>query len=115
MERFLRLDKPDFIGRDASLARQQRDPRTRLVYLSVETTDSDCMGNEPVYAGEALVGLTTSGGFGHATGKSLAFAYVNTAMAAPGTVLEIALFARRHKAMVLADAVYDPANERLRA
>ena len=115
MERFVRLDKPDFIGRSASLVRQQRDPRTRLVYLSVETTDSDCMGNEPVYACERLVGLTTSGAFGHAAGKSLAFAYVDAGMAAPGTVLEIALFAQRHKAVVLADAAYDPANERLRA
>src|SRR5207248_9264591 len=77
MERFIRLDKPEFIGRDASLAKKQRGARTKLVYLSVEATDSDCAGNEPIYVGDRLVGLTTSGGFGHAVQKSLAFAYVD--------------------------------------
>ncbi len=38
--------------------------------------DSDCAGNEPVFAADRLVGNTTSGAFGHAVGKSLAFAYV---------------------------------------
>ena len=115
MERFIRLDKPDFIGRTASLSKRQRGPRTKLVYLSVEATDSDCLGNEPVYQGEKLVGLTTSGAFGHATGQSLAFAYVDPQLAAPGTQLEILLFMQRHRAVVLADASYDPANEKLRA
>ena len=44
----------------------------KLVYLEVDNTDSDCMGNEPVYVGEKVVGLTTSGGYGHAVEKSLA-------------------------------------------
>jgi len=38
--------------------------------------DSDCAGDEPVYGADRLVGTATSGAFGHAVGKSLAFAYV---------------------------------------
>src|ERR1700677_3364427 len=71
MARFIRLDKLDFIGRDASLTLKQRGPRMRLVYLEVDAADSDCMGNEPVYAGEKVVGVPASGAFGHAVGKSL--------------------------------------------
>ncbi len=114
MERFIRLDKADFIGRDASLKRKQVGPRMSLVYLEVEATDSDCMGNEPVYAGDRVVGVTTSGGYGHAVGKSLAFAYVPPDMTAPGTEFDILIFTERRKARVLADAAWDPANERLR-
>lgn len=114
MARFIRLDKPHFIGRDASLSMKQRGPRMQLVYLEVENTDSDCVGNEPVYAGEKLVGLTTSGAFGHAVGKSLAFAYVPPDMTEPGTAFEIMMFGERRPARVLADSAWDPANERLR-
>src|SRR5439155_26325020 len=33
MARFIRLDKEDFIGRDASLRLKQRGPRIKLVYI----------------------------------------------------------------------------------
>ena len=115
MERFIKLDKPDFIGKAASLTRKQNGPRTALAYLAVETTDADCLGNEPVYHDGRLVGLTTSGGYGHAAGQSLAFAYVEPALAAPGTKLSVTLFGETCPAVVLADAAWDPANARLRA
>ena len=115
MERFIRLDKPDFIGRTASLARQQQAPRMKLVYLEIAATDSDSMGNEPVYAGDRLVGLTTGGAYGHAVAKSLAFAYVAPDMTAPGTEFEVLIFGERRKAVILPDVVWDPENERLRA
>jgi dimethylglycine dehydrogenase len=114
MERFIRLDKADFIGREASLKRKQAGQRMSLVYLEVDATDSDCVGNEPVYVGETVVGVTTSGGYGHAVEKSLAFAYVPPDMTAPGTEFDILIFTERRKARVLADAAWDPANERLR-
>ena len=115
MERFIRTDKEDFIGRDASLRRKQAGERMKLVYLEVEATDADCLGNEPVYAGDRIVGLTTSGGYGHATQKSLAFAYVDPSKMEPGTELEVLMFTERRKARVLPDVVWDAKNERLRA
>jgi dimethylglycine dehydrogenase len=114
MARFIRLDKLDFIGRDASLRLKQRGPRMRLVYLEVDATDSDCMGNEPVYAGEKVVGVTTSGAFGHAVGKSLAFAYVPPDKIEPGTEFEIMLFQQRRKARIVAEPMWDPENMRIR-
>ena len=114
MERFIRTDKPDFIGRDASLRRKQQGERMKLVYIEIDATDADSLGNEPVYAGDRLIGLTTGGAFGHATGKSLAFAYVSPDQTAPGTEFDVLMFTERHKARVLPDVAWDPANERLR-
>ena len=114
MARFIRLDKLDFIGRDASLTLKQRGPRMRLVYLEVDAADSDCMGNEPVYAGEKVVGVTTSGAFGHAVGKSLAFAYVPPDAIEPGTEFEILLFQERRKARIVAEPMWDPENTRMK-
>ena len=115
MDRFLRLDKTDFIGREASLALKPRGARTQLVYLEVDAIDAECSGNEPLYVEDHIVGLTTSGAYGHAVAKSLAFAYVNPAFAAPGTAFEILLLGERRKAIILADPAWDAANQRLRA
>ena len=61
-----------------------------------------------------IVGVATSGGYGHAVKKSLAFAYVKPELAATGTALEIAVLGQRRKAKVIAEPAYDPGNERLR-
>ena len=115
MERFIRTDKADFIGRDASLRRKQQGERMKLVYIEIDATDADSLGNEPVYAGDRIIGLTTGGAFGFATGKSLAFAYVPPEYAAPGSEFEVLMFTERHAARVLPDVAWDPKNERLRA
>ena len=115
MSRFIRLDKGDFIGKQASLAKKQRGPRMQLVYMEVDNTDSDCMGNEPVYHNGKMIGLTTSGGFGFAVNKSLAFAYVPPALNAIGTEFEIMVFTEKRKARIIAEPVYDPSNARLKA
>jgi dimethylglycine dehydrogenase len=114
MERFIRLDKTDFIGRDASLRLKQRGPRTKLVYLEVETTDSDPRGNEPVYANGKVVGVTTGGAYGFAVGKTLAFAYVDPMVSKEGARLEIALLGKPHPARNVPQPAWDPEAARLR-
>ncbi len=115
MERFVDLGKDSFIGKAATLSSKQSGPRIKLVYLEVDATDADCLGNETVYQAGRPVGITTSGGYGFATGKSLAFAYVEPKLAAAGTALEVDMFGARHQARILAEPVYDAANARLRA
>lgn len=115
MERFLRLDKPEFIGREATLTRQAKGPRIRLVLLDIAAADADSLGNEPVYSEGRLAGLTTGGAFGPATGRSLAFAYVEPALAAPGTRLDVTILGETRAATVLPDGPWDPENRRPRA
>ena len=115
MERFIRLSKPDFIGKAASLRRQQHGQRMKLVTLKVANTTSDCVGNEPIYQGEKRVGLTTSGAYGHAVKESLAMAYLDPAITAAGTRLEVLVMGERRAAEVVADSPWDGANVRLKA
>jgi dimethylglycine dehydrogenase len=114
MERFIRLDKEDFIGRAASLGHKQRGPRIKLVYLEIEAKDSDALGNEPIYRGEKLVGLTTSGAFGHAVKKSLAFGYVEPQLARTGEVFEVLMQGDKRRARIIPEPAYDADNKRLR-
>ena len=109
-------ESTDFIGRDA--VRQRRslgdDIEMILVYCEVDADDNDCRGNEPVYADDEMVGLTTSGTWGHTVGKSLAFAFVKPQFQEPGVELSIQLMGDRRSAKVLAAPAHDPKNERTR-
>ena len=119
--RFVNYDS-DFQGKAASEARLAKgvdNLEMILVYCEVEeakdTSPNDCRGNEPIYDGDELVGLTTSGAYGHSVDKSLAFAYVHPRLREPGSTFEIQLQGERRSATVLADAAYDPQNAKPRA
>ena len=113
MERFVDFGK-DFIGKPGTLRDKQDGPPSKLVYLSVAATDHDCYGNEPVYHGDRIVGLTTGGAYGHAVNQSLAFAYVESVLAQPGAQFEILMMDNRCPATVLPGAAWDPDNTRLK-
>ncbi|MSP88509.1 MAG: FAD-dependent oxidoreductase [Alphaproteobacteria bacterium] len=116
IDRFLRLDKPAFPGRDALLAERARGgPSDRLVPLLVDAEDADAPISVTVFKSEARVGIVTSGGYGHRLGRSIALAYVRSEFAGPGEVLEIEIFGRRCRALVAVEPLYDPTNARIRA
>ena len=115
MERFVRMDKGDFVGREALARRKEEGIALKCVYLRVDDGDADPRGNEPVYDGERIVGVSTSGGYGHAVGQTLAFAYVEPRLAAPGSRVALGILGERRGAEVLAEPAYDPANAHLRA
>ena len=115
MERFVKYNKGDFVGREALLLRKQEGVNTKLVYVEVAAVDADVRGGEPVYSGENIIGVTTSGGYGHTVDKSLAFAYVNPEFAASDSTFDIEILGQRCWAKVLARPAYDPGNERLRS
>ena len=112
----MRLNKGEFIGRDALVKRQQAGDDWTFATLEVhDVADADARGNEPIRVGERLVGRATSGGYGWRVGKSLALAMVRPEHAEVGSQLEIEILGRKHPAVVLAESPFDPENERLRA
>jgi len=114
LDRFVALDKGEFLGREGLIRRRDRGLALRLVYLSVAAPDLDILGQEPVYRGERLIGSVTSGGFGHAVGTNLAFAYVETGSVPDHGRLEVEMIGQRYPAQVLNQAAYDPSNLRMR-
>ena len=116
LERFVRLDKGDFIGRGGLLAWRERGFANAFATLEVEDVrDADALGNNPLLHAGELVGRATSGGYGHRLGKSLALAMLRPELARPGTRLEIEILGERHSASVLPESPFDPGNERLRS
>jgi dimethylglycine dehydrogenase len=95
MDRFVDFEKNLFIGREATLARKNQTIDTKLVYVEVDSDDTDPAGNEPVYDGERIIGVTTGGAYGHTVAKNLAFAYVEPAYASPGSEFDIEVIGSR--------------------
>jgi dimethylglycine dehydrogenase len=113
MERFVRLDKGDFIGRDALCRQREEGLERTLACLTIDTRGGDAHGYEPVFADGRAVGYVASGGYGHTVEKSIALAYLPVVVAEPGTPLEVELLGERRQAVVVEQPLYDPLNERL--
>ena len=116
LDRFVRLEKPDFIGRGGLLAWQQRGFANAFATLEVDgPEDADPLGNNPLYLGTEMVGRATAGNYGFRVEKSLALAMLRPELTAAGTGLEIDVLGERYPARVVAESPWDSANERLRS
>jgi dimethylglycine dehydrogenase len=113
LERFFKPDNREFLGRAATLARQEQ-PGWRIVYMAVESDDADVIGGEAILQNGRCVGMATSGGFGHSVGQSLAFGYVRDAPDAPGTEFQVLILGEERPARVLGGPAYDPDSKRPR-
>ena len=50
MDRFIKMEKNDFVGREAAAKEQADGPKLRRVSLIVDAADADVMGDEPIWA-----------------------------------------------------------------
>lgn len=71
---------------------------------------ADCVGNEPLYAGEKAVGFTTSGAWGFNVNKSVAMGYVPEEYSKEGTQLSVDLLGARYPVIIKGEgkAFMDP-------
>jgi len=114
LDRFIKLDKPDFIGKAAALKEKQEGPKKTRIFMVVDADDCDVMGDEPIWVDGKVVGWVTSGGFGHYVNQSLAQGYIPTALVKPGMQLEIEILGERRKATLQMDPPFDPEAKRMR-
>jgi glycine cleavage system aminomethyltransferase T/glycine/D-amino acid oxidase-like deaminating enzyme len=111
----VRLNKGDFIGREALVAIKAAGTASRLATLTLAGQPA-LYGGEAVFSAEgALLGRLRSAGFGYTVGKTIACAYLPRALAVAGTPLAVEAFGERLPAVVAADVLYDPRGERIRA
>ena len=101
LDRFVDFKKGPFLGRDALIAWVGKGVENRLVTLEVQgVSDADARGSEPVMKDGAMVGRTTSGGYGWRTGKSLALAMVKPEFSNTGGEVEIRILGETRRAVV---------------
>ena len=114
LDRFIKLDKPDFIGKAAALKEKQDGPKRQRVFMVVDALDADVMGDEPIWVDGKVAGWVTSGGFGHYVNQSLAQGYLPSELVKPDVQLEIEILGERRPARLQMDPPFDPEAKRMR-
>lgn len=115
LDRFVNLNKPDFMGKEALLKEQQEGLTERFTPLLVDAGEHDAPYLASVWKGDERVGLVTSGGYGCRIDKSIALATIRADLVQEGMNVEIDIFGVRRKAVVAAEPLYDPDNSRIKA
>lgn len=115
LDRFVKLDKPDFVGKAALLKEQQEGSSEKFTPLIVDAGDEDAPYLSTVWKGDERIGLVTSGGYGCRIEKSIALATIRADLVREGEEVEIEIYGVRRKATVASEPLYDPDNSRLRS
>ena len=110
----VKLDKGDFIGRDALVAAEGRLER-KLVCLVLEDPRSVALGSEPVRVDGRVVGRVTSGGYGYTVGRSIAYAYLPADLTGAATPVAVEIFGHPVAGEVATEPLYDPEGQKIRA
>jgi glycine cleavage system T protein len=112
----VKLDKGvAFIGREALVAAKAAGPRKRLRCLVLDDRRSVALGNEPVRVDGRIVGRVTSGGYGFAVERSIAYAYVPPDQAAIGTRGDVEVFGEWIGFEIAREPLWDPEGARIRS
>jgi dimethylglycine dehydrogenase len=115
LHRFIDMQKPCFVGRQALLARLDEGVSRKLAVLRMASKDTNPYQNETVYRDGAPVGRVTSAAHGHLVGDCLAHAYLGAPHATQGTRVEVSVLGKRRPALVVAPSPWDPGNDRPRS
>jgi len=118
LDRFVALNKGDFIGRDAAAAEKASGPARKRVGFTVDAGDADAIGDEAVWKDGEVVGWITSGGYCHHAGASYATGYVPAERLGPDAAQatwEIEILGERRRARLQFEPLFDPAGARARS
>jgi 4-methylaminobutanoate oxidase (formaldehyde-forming) len=111
----VRLGKGDFTGKSVLTRQKAEGVQRRLACVGLADPLAVALGGEPVRVDGRITGRVTSGGFGYTVGMSIAYAYLPAELASPGTEVAIEIFGDWIGGMVMAEPLWDPKGDRIRA
>lgn len=115
----VRLNKPDFIGREAVLRKQEAGLKRRMVQFLLDHKEPLLFHNEAIVRDGKIVSIITSGNYGHHLGGAVGLGYVPCEGESEADVLgskyEIEIAGQRVPAKASLAPMYDPKAERVRA
>ena len=113
LDRWVRFEKPNFLGKEALLAMKKNGPQQKLIGLEV-AGDRVVQPSLEVMHNGRKVGATLLGFRGLTVRKNIAWAFVNTKDLHFEGKVTIATEARETDATIIDVRVYDPSGERMR-
>ena len=97
----VKLDKGEFIGRDALSKIKDRGITRKLCWMTIEDPiGAVVMGKEPISNGDLTLGYVTSANFGYSIGKGIIMGYLPMDYSKEGTEVQVSYFGKRYIARV---------------
>jgi aminomethyltransferase len=113
-DRFIRFDKPEFIGKE-SLKRVKEQGVDRVLAGLYINSDSPAVAKSQIAFENQEIGTITYSNFGHTVGKVIALAHVKTSFAKESMVVNVQTGNMSVQAEIVAIPFYDPKGIRLRS
>lgn len=110
LERFVKLDKGDFIGRKELIARKEAEERKKRVILRIDARNAPAHAGASVMQNGSVVGTVTSGDWGHRVGANLAYAFVDRSVLSNSDGLTVDILGTAFAAVLETTPLYDPDN-----
>lgn len=110
----VRLDKGEFLGREALLRQQAAGVKRQLCCLRIDQPGAALLGKEPIFHGDTPVGYVTSANYGYSVGALIAYGYLPSALCAPGTSLNVRYFGEPLPAVVTSEPLFDRTGARMK-
>jgi glycine cleavage system aminomethyltransferase T/glycine/D-amino acid oxidase-like deaminating enzyme len=111
----VRLNKGDFVGREACLKLKDKPPKKKLCCLVSDDPTAWAFGYEPIFSNGDCLGHVTTANYGYSVGKFIAYGYLPVAYTQPGTALQVEYLGQRWPATVSEEPLWDVKMERLKA
>jgi len=113
--RFVKLDKPYFVGKQGLIRQLEYQTKRKLVSISVDCDHACAHSGTPVYFKDPLIGSVTSGQYGHRTGINFALAFVNPGHSDIGRLVELEILGDQYPGVIIDPCQYGRLNRRVRA
>jgi len=112
----VKLNKPDFIGKEALLRQKEAGLTRKLCCMTLSDSRTIALGKEPVRSKDGkIIGWVAAGGYGYSVAQSIIYAYLPIEFTKVGSQLEVEFLGEQVGAVVMQAPLWDPKGERVRA
>jgi len=109
LDRFVLLDKPDFVGKAALLKHKANGPRRKFVSMVLDCTHASAHGGDSIVTSDgSCIGTITSAGWGYRTNKNIAMGFIDVSYDAIGSEFFVEVIGEPVAARVVEPDLYDP-------
>ncbi len=109
LDRFVKLDKPEFVGRAALLAHKENGPRRKFVTLILDCTHAPAHSGDSIVLNDGTcIGTVTSAGWGYRVNKNIAMGFIDVEYESVGTDVFVEVIGEPVASKVVDPDLYDP-------